>query len=165
MSDGTVQHPLLAEQGGYTSIGEEKKAGATRRNIIIAAVVAALVVVAVVLAVVFAVVLAPRKVHNDYGIIIDAGSSGSRIYVYRWPHRTNASTIPSVTPVVADALATNRFDLLLDGNTITDAVELGSSSRFAYLFATTLPHGGHLFDPLFFSLSLLVQNQARDCQG
>ena len=35
----------------------------------------------------------------DFGIIIDAGSSGSRIYVYDWPHRADNSTIPVVAPV------------------------------------------------------------------
>jgi len=38
----------------------------------------------------------------DYGVIIDAGSSGSRIYVYKWPHRKDHSTIPVVTPLTPD---------------------------------------------------------------
>ena len=74
------------------------------------AALAALIVIPVVLiiaAVVIVIVFYPAKKDDepttDYGIIIDAGSSGSRIYVYDWPHRKDTKTVPVVSPVVPNS--------------------------------------------------------------
>jgi len=90
----------LVEEGGSGKKAEPKKTCSTP-VIIVLCVVGVLILVA---AGVIAAIVAIRSMDNsDYGIIIDAGSSGSRIYVYKWPHRPDNSTIPVVAPVLPDA--------------------------------------------------------------
>lgn len=44
---------------------------------------------------------------TEYGVIIDAGSSGSRAYVYSWPDRKYKSLPPSISiPVTQEKWAT-----------------------------------------------------------
>ena len=35
----------------------------------------------------------------EYGVVVDAGSSGSRARVYEWPKRTDQNTVPNITEV------------------------------------------------------------------
>lgn len=73
------------------------------------------------------------KANNDYGVIIDAGSSGSRVYVYYWRHREDKSRLPDVYPVVGDGLGqmnSKDYNLVYGERFITDAVQAGSSYSF-----------------------------------
>jgi len=92
----TVEQPLLVESGQV----KDKNEVPTRTKVLVIVACILLVVLTAVIAV--TVVLLTRPATFDYGIIIDAGSSGSRIYVYKWPHRKDNSTIPVVTPVLPE---------------------------------------------------------------
>ena len=35
----------------------------------------------------------------EYGVVVDAGSSGSRARVYSWPTRTDPKIVPNITEV------------------------------------------------------------------
>ena len=73
------------------------------------------------------------KANNDYGVIIDAGSSGSRVYVYYWKHREDKTVLPDIYPVDGNGLGqsfSKHYNLVYDDRFITDAVQVGSSLSF-----------------------------------
>lgn len=73
------------------------------------------------------------KANNDYGVIIDAGSSGSRVYVYYWKHRHDKTTLPDVYPLDGSGLGqenSKQYNLVFDDRFITDAVQVGTSAKF-----------------------------------
>lgn len=37
-----------------------------------------------------------------YGVVIDAGSSGSRIHVYKWPPKTHENKLPNITKLYSN---------------------------------------------------------------
>ena len=89
----TTDVPLLVDEGKT-----HKQNDSTKKALIITFSIIGLLLLAGII--VLAILLAgSEEPTEDYGIIIDAGSSGSRIYVYRWPHRKDNSTIPQVDPV------------------------------------------------------------------
>jgi apyrase len=49
---------------------------------------------------------------KDYGIMIDAGSTGSRIFLYEWPHRDN-NTVPLVEPVINQTVVSMKNNIPL----------------------------------------------------
>jgi Golgi nucleoside diphosphatase len=61
----------------------------------------------------------------DYGIMIDAGSTGCRIYLYDWPHRENNS-LPLVQPVINQTIISLKNNNPLSGF-VNDPQNAGAS--------------------------------------
>ena len=56
----------------------------------------------------------PKTYDDDYGIMIDAGSSGSRLFLYTWPHR-KTSQIPVVRALLDPKTNTSLVMKILPG--------------------------------------------------
>lgn len=86
---------------GYVEIGTGKAHRARSRSLVLA-VVAAVVIALLGGAGLATTLILLRRHHTvvtDYGVMLDAGSSGTRAYVYSWPHRS-ANTVPVVAEKV-----------------------------------------------------------------
>lgn len=84
--------------------------------------------------------MATKNPNNDYGVIIDAGSSGSRVYVYYWRHREDTTILPDAYPAYADELSqtkTQKGSLLLNKRFINDAIQVGPSEKFVFFVLFT----------------------------
>jgi len=106
-------------------ISEEKKKGLSPLFIALI-VVGSVVVVGAIVAVVLVLVLGGDTPTTDYGVIIDAGSSGSRVYVYEWPHRKDNKTVPVVAPLTPNGLEMLHIRQLRSvGDDLPNTVEPG----------------------------------------
>jgi len=100
MSNYTMA-PSSEEEGQAILGGERKKSSSMHPALIALIVVACVILIAgAAVGIFFAFEKDTPEPTTDYGIIIDAGSSGSRIYVYDWPHRKNKTTVPVVSPLL-----------------------------------------------------------------
>ena len=94
-TDMTTDVPLLVDEGRT-----RQQVSSTKKALIVTfSIIGFLLLVGAVILIVV-LVTGSEEPKEDYGIIIDAGSSGSRIYVYKWPHRKDKSTMPQVDPVL-----------------------------------------------------------------
>ena len=54
-----------------------------------------------------------NEVEYDYGVMMDAGSTGTRCYIYRWP-RQYTGDVPKVEPLMAFRLVAPKAVALRD---------------------------------------------------
>jgi len=129
MSEGSVADERLLPQPG------EPQRRRRRRATVIGAVVGAGVLLLAVAAVVTAVLVTRRGGGSrEYGVMLDAGSSGTRAYVYSWPHR-KANTVPIVNSAEDVGIVQERS---LQNGLTSSEVKPGIARINASLVATYL---------------------------
>ena len=48
-----------------------------------------------------------NEIVNDYGVVMDCGSSGTRVFVYTWPRTSHEKELLEIEPLKGSFLASN----------------------------------------------------------
>jgi len=60
---------------------------------------------------------------REYGVVIDAGSSGSRVWVYRWPASKKRWVLPKIEPVYTERVQPGLADYAEDINNMSNVIK------------------------------------------